>query len=87
MQCEDAYKVTHWILSRNTNVKELLFEDFRAWFIQSANLGGDDIRTIKFKATKSTSDEPHKFARLLLKCSRKSTHLSIPIQTFAPVSL
>ena len=41
--------------------------------------------TIELKAMEGA--EMSKFAKLLMKCSRKSMHLSVPIQTFVPVSM
>ena len=82
------------------HMPELLISDFREWFeaeassmeAQAHNIGASAVNVtqrgdvIEFKA-KTLGDEPSAFAKLLAKCARKSMHLSVPIQTFVPVSL
>ena len=69
-------------------LKELNVEDFQEWFEMLATRhpeAGQDSMYIEFKSKEG--DEPSPFAKLLALCARKSVHLSVPIQTFVPVSL
>ena len=87
----DCYLITWEILRRNTNLKELVFEDFHKCWLEYSHRGPNDERTIEYKDQGKDATNPSggatKFAKLLFKCARKSVHLSIPVQTFAPVSL
>ena len=88
-----AYKAAWFILSANMPLKELNLEDFREWFDSLATRkpnapadGGADAKYIDLKP-KDDGNVPSPFTRLLMLCARKSVHLSVPIQTFVPVSL
>ena len=70
------------------------FDDFKEWFDQLASSSPSlqesdrNEKTIQFVAYSDEGKrEPSYFTQLLLKCTRKPLHVSVPIQTFVPVSL
>ena len=76
-----CYKAARIILAANMHLPELNMDDFEEWFA--------DFSTAESIELRSTDEarEPSKFAKLLAKCTCKASHLSVPIQTFVPVSL
>ena len=97
-----ASEIVSTITTATTRICDYGFDDFRDWFNELAvetNVGGmrdpklpasriQSVRAVEFKAFETDSQlEPSSFAKLLLKCARKAIHLSVPIQTFVPVSL
>ena len=63
---------------------EICESDFEEWFNELADKQGQE-RLLEVKSTEG--QEASRFAKLLARCARKCLHLSIPVQTFVPVSM
>ena len=85
-----AHQVAFHILNTYIGLEELNYEDFAEWFEKKAR-GGKEGGKIQFIGWQPSQPGQQRrvspFAKLLAMCARRAVHLSVPIQTFAPVSL